>query len=149
MNVQPCPLCKAANETVLWHNDTLRVIDANDPLFPGFTRVIWQDHVKEMTELPPAERAVLMAVVWQVEQTLRNVLQPDKINLAQFGNMVPHLHWHVIPRWTSDSHFPDAIWAPTPGRSAEAQQQWNIRKAQIDTLLPRYHATLISTLSAP
>ena len=51
---------------------------------------------------------------------VRETLQPDKINLASFGNMVPHLHWHVIPRWTDDSHFPGAIWAtvqrPVPTR---------------------------------
>lgn len=148
MSLSACPLCKAANETVLWRNDTLRVVDVGDPLFPGFTRLIWQDHIKEMTELPPAARAGLMAIVWEIEQTLRNVLQPDKINLAQFGNMVPHLHWHIIPRWACDSHFPEAIWAPAPGRSAQAQQQWDTRKAQIEALLPRYHEALIGALSA-
>jgi diadenosine tetraphosphate (Ap4A) HIT family hydrolase len=39
------------------------------------------------------------------------VAQPDKINLACLGNVVPHLHWHVIPRWRDDSHFPAPIWA--------------------------------------
>lgn len=37
-------------------------------------------------------------------------MHPDKINLAEFGNMVPHLHWHIIPRYTDDSHFPESIW---------------------------------------
>jgi len=42
---------------------------------------------------------------------LRDTLQPDKINLASLGNQVPHLHWHVIPRFADDAHFPDPIWA--------------------------------------
>jgi len=37
-------------------------------------------------------------------------LHPDKINLASLGNQVPHLHWHVIPRFKDDPHWPFAIW---------------------------------------
>lgn len=52
-----------------------------------------------------------MDVVLATERALRRVVQPDKINLASFGNAVPHLHWHVIPRWRDDSHFPESIWS--------------------------------------
>ena len=52
-----------------------------------------------------------MDVVLATERALRQVVQPDKINLASLGNLVPHLHWHVIPRWKDDSHFPAPIWA--------------------------------------
>jgi diadenosine tetraphosphate (Ap4A) HIT family hydrolase len=48
-------------------------------------------------------------------------VQPDKVNLASLGNVVPHLHWHVVPRWTDDSHYPAPIWSaaarPMPRRS--------------------------------
>jgi diadenosine tetraphosphate (Ap4A) HIT family hydrolase len=37
-------------------------------------------------------------------------MQPDKINLASLGNVVPHLHWHVIPRFVDDPHFPNPVW---------------------------------------
>ena len=50
-----------------------------------------------------------MNVVYAVEGLLRDSLQPDKINLASFGNVVPHLHWHVIPRFADDPHFPNAV----------------------------------------
>jgi diadenosine tetraphosphate (Ap4A) HIT family hydrolase len=55
--------------------------------------------------------ATLMDVVFATERALRRIMQPDKINLASLGNVVPHLHWHVIPRWRDDSHFPAPIWA--------------------------------------
>jgi len=32
---------------------------------------------------------------------------------------VPHVHWHVIPRWLDDSHFPQPIWA-NPRRKSVA-----------------------------
>ncbi|MDX1251310.1 MAG: HIT family protein [Gammaproteobacteria bacterium] len=106
-----CPLCHPPQETVLWRNERCRIILVDDPAYAGFCRVIWQNHVKEMTDLAPAERQELMSVVFVVEEVLREALQPDKINLASLGNQVPHLHWHVIPRFADDAHFPDPVWA--------------------------------------
>jgi diadenosine tetraphosphate (Ap4A) HIT family hydrolase len=105
-----CPLCHPANETVLWQDEHCRVILVDDADYAGFCRVIWDGHVKEMTDLTEPERAHLMAVVFATEEILRETLQPAKINLASLGNQVPHLHWHVIPRFTDDAHFPDPVW---------------------------------------
>jgi diadenosine tetraphosphate (Ap4A) HIT family hydrolase len=40
----------------------------------------------------------------------------DKMNLASLGNQTPHVHWHVVPRFRDDRHFPGPIWA-TPKRA--------------------------------
>jgi len=111
MAADVCPLCRRDDETVLWQDARCRVIAVSQPGYPGFCRVIWHEHVREMTDLVPEQRAHLMAVVWAVEEALRQVLDPAKINLASLGNQVPHLHWHVIARFADDAHFPDAIWA--------------------------------------
>ena len=110
-----CPLCTARGETVLWHDAFCRVVLADEPDYPGFLRVILNVHVKEMTDLPTADQAALMRVVFAAEAALRAVLQPDKINLASLGNVVPHLHWHVIPRFEDDPHFPNAVWGSRLG----------------------------------
>ena len=107
-----CPLCTGPGGELVWSDERLRVILAAEPAFPGFTRVVWQAHVAEMTDLGPADRDHLMHTVYTVEAVQRRVLGPDKINLAALGNMVPHVHWHVIPRWRDDAAFPDAVWAP-------------------------------------
>ncbi len=65
-----------------------------------------------MTDLTALEQSRLLAVVLATETALRKLMQPDKVNLASLGNVVPHLHWHVIPRFRDDSHFPDPVWAP-------------------------------------
>ncbi|MBS0544521.1 MAG: HIT family protein [Proteobacteria bacterium] len=115
-----CPLCAALSraesaETLLFEDDRCRVIRVADEAYPGFCRVLWKRHVAEMTELAAAERHHLMDVVFATEQALRESMNPDKINLASFGNMVPHLHWHVIPRFRDDRHFPEPTWG-TPQR---------------------------------
>ena len=143
MQINDCPLCKTPGGEILWENNLLRIIDACDPMYPGFTRVIWNRHVAEMTDLIPAEQQMLMQTVLQIESLQRSLLKPDKINLAAFGNMVPHLHWHVIPRWHDDAHFPQPVWAALPETNETARTQHQQRRAAITTLIPAYHAAII------
>jgi diadenosine tetraphosphate (Ap4A) HIT family hydrolase len=85
--------------------------------------VVWQAHVKEMTDLSDEDRLHLMEVVFAVESVVRELLVPDKINLASLGNFVPHLHWHVIPRYTDDPHFPQPIWAEAKRPAANVARE--------------------------
>ena len=105
-----CPLCETPGGTVLWQDGFCRVVWVDEPDYPGFLRVILNRHVREMTDLVPEERSRLMMMVCKAEQAVRDVMRPDKINLASLGNVVPHLHWHVIPRFTEDPHFPNPVW---------------------------------------
>ena len=82
----------------------------NDVDYPAYCRVELVAHVKEMTDLVPEHRARMMKVVFSVETAMREVIAPDKINLASLGNKTPHLHWHVIPRFADDKHFPNSHW---------------------------------------
>jgi len=137
---QACELCEKAGGVVLWQSDFCRVIRVDDPYYPGFCRVIWRDHVREMTDLEADQQILLMSIVFAVESVVRRLYRPDKINLASFGNMVPHVHWHVIPRWHDDRHFPEPVWgsvqreglAPRPGVSdAELAQAVSVALANI------------------
>jgi diadenosine tetraphosphate (Ap4A) HIT family hydrolase len=105
-----CVLCAGNAGEVLWRDDLCRVVLAPEPDYPGFLRVILNAHVKEMTDLTEAERARLMRVVFAAEAVLREIMRPDKINLATLGNLVPHVHWHVIPRFADDPYFPQPVW---------------------------------------
>ena len=113
-----CELCDSDGGAVLWRDELCRVVRPAVAGYPGFLRVIVGRHVKEMTDL--AEREQLMRVVFACESALRTLYRPDKVNLASLGNVVPHLHWHVIARFADDAHFPDAIWA-NPRRAAGAR----------------------------
>lgn len=118
-----CVLCHPQKENVVWKNKELRVIQVDDPLFPGYFRVIWNKHIAEMSDLTDDERQLLEKVLLTVEKVVREQMQPDKINWAQFGNMVPHLHWHIIARYRDDSHFPGSIWGLKQREVAEEKVQ--------------------------
>lgn len=131
-----CELCANPGGEILWQDERCRVVrvgGAEGEAFPGFCRVVWRAHVREMSDLAPADRRHLLDVVGALEAAVRGAVRPDKINLASFGNVVPHLHWHVIPRWTDDSHFPAPIWAaavrPVPVRLSPVSA--NLAKALV------------------
>ena len=83
MHADDCSLCRDAAAPVLWRDDSCRVVSAADADYPAFLRVIWQAHVREMTDLDPASQQHLLRVVLAV----------------------------VIPRFADDAHFPDPVWA--------------------------------------
>lgn len=112
MSAPICPLCSASGGALVFQAEKFRVIRADETNFPAFYRVIWSAHVAEFSDLSVADRSLCMAAVTAVEQALRAHLQPTKINLAALGNVVPHLHWHVIARFDWDSHFPAPVWCP-------------------------------------
>lgn len=105
-----CELC-ALSVPVVWAGDKFSVIAVDDASYPGFCRVIWRDHVREMSDLSQQDRLLLNDAVFKVEEAVREVMQPLKVNVASLGNVVPHLHWHVIPRFADDAHFPAPVWA--------------------------------------
>ncbi|HEX3141641.1 MAG TPA: HIT family protein [Rhizobacter sp.] len=105
-----CPLCEDAGGLLLWTQGDWRVVRVLDEQFPAYYRVIAQRHLAEFSQLLSAERHRCMELVCAIERVLVERLQPTKVNLAALGNMVPHLHWHVIARFEWDSHFPQPIW---------------------------------------
>lgn len=109
-----CELCNSPGGDLLWEDALCRIVrvtDTSGEAFPGMCRVILKRHIAEMSDLDSAASRRLMDVVFATERAVRHAVQPDKINLASLGNVVPHLHWHIVPRWRDDSHFPAPIWA--------------------------------------
>lgn len=136
-----CPLCTTHGGALIWRGDKLRVIRAAEEGFPAFYRVVWADHAAELSDLSAADRALCMDAVAVVERVLREQLSPTKINLAALGNMVAHLHWHVIARYDWDSHFPASVWAPALRVRDEA------REAAVAQQLPAVDAALQKALT--
>ncbi len=131
-HVVGCELCAQDGGILIVHTDKLRVIRAADADHPAFYRVIWQTHVAEWTDLAPADRSHIMQAVAKVETVLRAALQPTKVNLASLGNVVPHLHWHVIARFDWDARWPAPVWAPAQREVADAASRLAVPLAELD-----------------
>lgn len=140
-----CPLCGPDDPAAvqpLWRGARCRVVRVLDtPDHPGFYRVVWGAHAAEFTDLSAADRAHAMDVVAAVERALRDALVPAKINLASLGNVVPHLHWHLIARFADDAHFPQPVWAA-------ARRDGAARAAAVRDLLPHADRQVLARLAA-
>ena len=91
-----------------------------------------------MTDLEESDRDALMKAVFIVESAIKIFYNPDKINLASLGNLTPHVHWHVIPRFYDDDHFPDSIWS----------QQKKFKKTEIsDQIRKKINAFILKNLN--
>lgn len=139
----PCSLCDEDGGLLLMRRPRWRLVRATDTAaHPAFYRLIWNAHVAEFSQLSPEERAELMEAVCAVERLMLDHLKPAKLNLASLGNVVPHLHWHLIARYEDDAQFPAPIWAPpqreTPAAVLEARR----------AALPTLDAALQRALSA-
>lgn len=134
-----CPLCADDGGPVVARSAKFRLVraeGANEAGLPAFYRLVWNAHVREFTDLAEADQWLCMQALVRVEKTLRQHLQPDKVNLASLGNQVAHLHWHVIARFAWDSHFPAPVWA------AEQRQVWPEGCAQVLRLRPALEGAL-------
>ena len=137
-----CPLCRTAGGILVWQDTDWRVIRVEEDDFPAFYRVVLRRHLAEFSALVVAERQRCMALVVAVEQVLIDRLRPTKVNLAALGNVVPHLHWHVIARFDWDSHFPQPVWG---------ERQRSVKPAAVERLplsLSALDAAVYSALDA-
>ena len=125
-----CEFCHTPGGPVLWQNELCRVVRVDEPDYPGFVRVILKRHAREMSDLEPPEREALMRVVFEVEAAVRECMGADKMNIASLGNQTPHVHWHVVPRFRDDRHFPTPIWA-APQREAKVPEE---RRSRADNV---------------
>ena len=110
----PCPMCSR------WDDDhDLRIVELThsyvilnrDQFFPGYTLLFTKSHVTELFHLERSVRAELTEEVATVAKAIYDVLSPAKINYELLGNMVPHMHWHLVPRFASEPLWPRPIWA--------------------------------------
>jgi diadenosine tetraphosphate (Ap4A) HIT family hydrolase len=104
-----CPIClalgKGDNESwihILDHEFTEVHLERRTRL-PGYCVVVWRrGHVSEPTDLEPEAAAGYWREVVEVGRAIRTRFDPVKLNYLTLGNVVPHLHTHVLPRYSDD-----------------------------------------------
>ena len=112
--MNPCPMCTR------WQDEPdLRIAELEhcyvtlnrDQYFPGYALVFTREHVTELFHLSPRGRAEVIEEVNRVAQALASAYRPTKMNYELLGNMVPHMHWHLVPRFEKDPLWPRPIWS--------------------------------------
>ena len=120
MSTTACPLCERVDGVPVWADAHWQLVRTEDtPAHPAFWRLVLRRHAAELSELSPEELHGGLALLVRVERVVRLHLQPAKVNVASLGNVVPHVHWHLVARFHHDAHFPAPIWS-TASREPDA-----------------------------
>ena len=113
MSERGCVMCgkyAAPGPLLIAELETARAYLHEDQFFPGYVLLVLRRHATELYELPARERALHLEEVSRVAQALARVFQPVKMNYELLGNQVPHIHWHLVPRLTTDPDLRQPIW---------------------------------------
>lgn len=92
----------------IYENELVRV-EVEESEIP-WLKVFTQKEYKEFSETPSEVKLEIFRVLDLIEKEMLGVYKPKKINIASFGNYVPHVHWHIMARFEEDSYFPDPMW---------------------------------------
>ena len=107
-----------------------------DQFFPGYSLVVSKRHVTELFHLDRDTRGAIIEEVNGVASALYLLFQPAKINYELLGNMVPHMHWHLIPRFTTESLWPRPIWSEPHSEHILTAEEYAQRIGMIRKHLP-------------
>jgi diadenosine tetraphosphate (Ap4A) HIT family hydrolase len=110
-----------AIELARWPLSLVLLMD--DGRFPWLILVPQRANLREIHDLPAAERAVLVEEIARAGRLMQSAFRADNINTAALGNQVPQLHVHVIARFTGDAAWPNPIWSHGPRRPMSAAER--------------------------
>jgi len=120
-----CIFCKIAAGQIpctrVHEDDVCLVFMDIQPISPGHTLLIPKKHYGSIMEMPPEESAHLGRQLPALAAAVKAALKSDGVNVLQnngrsAGQVVPHLHVHLIPRWPGDG-----LGFRWPAKSADAE----------------------------
>ena len=94
--------------SIIYQNKLLRV-EIEESEIP-WLKVFTQEAYKEFSEVPMELRLETFRILDIIEKEMLSFYKPKKINIASFGNYLPHVHWHIMARFEEDSYFPEPMW---------------------------------------
>ncbi|CAB5500549.1 HIT family protein [Bathymodiolus thermophilus thioautotrophic gill symbiont] len=93
---------------IIYQNDL--VIVAIEPSEIPWIKVFTKRKIKEFSECTADEKREIFRIIDITEKLMLSYFNADKINIASFGNLLPQVHWHIMTRFETDSHFPEPMW---------------------------------------
>jgi len=95
-------------DTILYENDLIKI--EIEPFEIPWLKIFTQESIKEFSQCSQEIQLEILRVLNIIEKEMLEYFAPDKINIASFGNYVPHVHFHIQARFTNDSFFPEPTW---------------------------------------
>ncbi len=94
--------------SIIYENKNIK-IEIEESEIP-WLKIFTQNLYKEMSEVPAEIKFEIYDLLDIIEKEMIDYYKPKKINIASFGNYMPHVHWHIMARFEEDSYFPEPMW---------------------------------------
>jgi diadenosine tetraphosphate (Ap4A) HIT family hydrolase len=108
---------------------------AKNQTYRGYCSLIFDlRHAARPDQLTSAEWTGFCADLYAAQHAVVTVVRPDHVNLESLGNVVPHLHWHIIPRYIGDARWGTPIWTTPLSAMADTRLEINDHKALLQQL---------------
>ncbi len=117
----------------IWQNNNFKLIRHESEL--PWVKLFTNKPYKELSHLPKELKLEMFELIENIEIVMIEIYKPDKINIASFGNILPHMHWHIISRFQSDPYFPKTTWE-------EAIREFNLNLPPFENFIKRVNEVL-------
>jgi len=94
--------------SIIFENKNIKIETESSEI--PWLKIFTQHPYKEMNEVPGLVKFEIYYLLDIIEKEMLAYYKADKINIASFGNYVPHVHWHIMARFKEDSYFPEPMW---------------------------------------
>jgi diadenosine tetraphosphate (Ap4A) HIT family hydrolase len=118
---------------IIYENDLIRV-EIEESEIP-WLKVFTQKAYKEFSETPHDVKLEIFRTLDIIEKEMLSFFKPKKINIASFGNYVPHVHWHIMARFEEDAYFPEPMWGKKQRESIYRLKEFELFIKNIKKLL--------------
>lgn len=112
-----CILCKKLEliknnkfEYLIHEFKNTYLILSDHQYFKGYSQIIYKNHIRDMLELDSKTRLEIMDEVFISSKAISDALNPWKLNQSCYGNAVPHIHWHLFPRYENEPDRTKVPW---------------------------------------
>jgi diadenosine tetraphosphate (Ap4A) HIT family hydrolase len=129
-----CPFCRKLSgaepwsaEEVVWQFPHSVAILGSWQFYHGYCLLIARRHAAELSQLDDAERHAYLQEMCTLARALENAFRPRKLNYELLGNQVPHLHWHLFPRYAADPDHLKPVWVALDRADGDPQERQRLQ----------------------
>ena len=119
--------------SILYENKQIKI--EIEPSEIPWLKIFTQTTYKEMSEVPKETRLMIFDLLDVIEKEMISYYMPKKINIASFGNYVPHVHWHIMARFEEDSYYPEPMWGTKQRESTLSLPSFDVFCTQLKGIL--------------
>ena len=129
-----CPFCRKlsdldsqGSEELVWQFPHSVAILGPWQYYQGYCILVARTHATELSQLPDAERVAYFNEMCVLARAIGKAFHPQKLNYELLGNQVPHLHWHVFPRYDHDPEALKPVWLALDRAERDESERQRLR----------------------